>query len=47
MPAIILSIGDELALGQVVDTNSVWLSAQLAAIGCDVRYHMTVADSQK
>jgi len=47
MPAIILSIGDELALGQVVDTNSVWLSAQLAAIGCEVRYHMTVADSQK
>ena len=32
MNAIILSIGDELVLGQTVDTNSAWLSVQLATI---------------
>ena len=46
MNAIILSIGDELVLGQTVDTNSAWLSAQLATVGCDVSLHLTVPDSQ-
>jgi nicotinamide-nucleotide amidase len=46
MNAIILTIGDELVLGQTVDTNSAWLSRQLAAIGCNVAAHMTVSDSQ-
>src|SRR5215213_6775221 len=44
--AIILSIGDELVLGQTVDTNSAWLSQQLAAVGCDIAAHMTVPDDQ-
>src|SRR5689334_16877538 len=47
MNAIILSIGDELVLGQTVDTNSAWLSQQLAAVGCAVTAHITVADDQK
>jgi nicotinamide-nucleotide amidase len=46
MNAIILSIGDELILGQTVDTNSAWLSAQLAAVGCDILAHATVPDDQ-
>jgi nicotinamide-nucleotide amidase len=46
MISIILSIGDELVLGQTVDTNSAWLSAQLAAMGCDVAAHATVPDDQ-
>jgi nicotinamide-nucleotide amidase len=46
MNAIILSIGDELVLGQTVDTNSAWLSQQLAAVGCDVYAHMTIGDDQ-
>ena len=29
MNAIILSVGDELVLGQTVDTNSAWISQQL------------------
>src|SRR3712207_6748060 len=45
--AVILSIGDELVLGQTVDTNSAWLSQQLAAAGCGVAAHVTVADDQK
>ena len=46
MNAIIISIGDELALGQTVDTNSAWMSQQLAAVGCDVVGHTTVPDDQ-
>jgi len=46
MRAAILSIGDELVLGQTVDTNSAWLSQQLAAVGCDVAAHVTVGDDQ-
>jgi nicotinamide-nucleotide amidase len=46
MNSIILSIGDELVLGQTVDTNSAWLSQQLAAVGCDIAGHATVPDDQ-
>jgi nicotinamide-nucleotide amidase len=47
MQAIILSVGDELVLGQTVDTNSAWISQQLAAVGCDIAAHMTVPDDQR
>src|SRR3954468_1933133 len=47
MRAIILSIGDELALGQTIDTNSAWLSQELAAVGCAVAAHITVPDDQR
>src|SRR4051812_2458914 len=47
MNAIILSIGDELVLGQTIDTNSAWLSQQLAALGISVIAHSTVGDDQK
>lgn len=46
MNAIILSVGDELVLGQTVDTNSAWLSAQLAEVGIGVAAHLTVPDDQ-
>lgn len=46
MHAVILSIGDELVLGQTVDTNSAWLSARLAEEGIAVRYHHTIADDR-
>ena len=46
MKAVILSVGDELVLGQTVDTNSAWLSQQLAGIGIDVHSHQTVGDVQ-
>lgn len=46
MTAIILSVGDELALGQTVDTNSAWISRQLAAVGTRVAAHITVPDDQ-
>lgn len=43
--AAILSIGDELTLGQTLDTNSQWLSGELAAVGIDVVEHVTVPDN--
>ena len=46
MKAIVLSVGDELVLGQTVDTNSAWISAQLSAVGIDIHSHATVGDSQ-
>src|SRR3954452_10515809 len=47
MQAIILSVGDELVLGQTVDTNSAWISQQLAAVGAGVAAHLTVPDDQR
>src|ERR671916_407350 len=47
MQAIILSVGDELVLGQTVDTNSAWISQQLASVGCAVAAHLTVPDDQR
>jgi nicotinamide-nucleotide amidase len=46
MRAIILSIGDELTLGQTVDTNSAWLAKQLAGIGFRPAAHLTVPDDR-
>lgn len=46
MLAVILSIGDELVLGQTLDTNSAFLSAELASRGISTLYHQTVADDQ-
>lgn len=46
MDAAILSIGDELALGQTVDTNSAWLAQQLAGHGVLCVAHATEADDQ-
>lgn len=45
MKAIILSAGDELILGQTVDTNSAWLSAELVLHGSLPLYHKTVGDA--
>jgi nicotinamide-nucleotide amidase len=42
--ARILSVGDELASGLTVDTNSAWFSRELAGEGVQVTEHATVAD---
>ncbi len=44
MIAEIVTIGSELILGQVADTNAVYLSQKLTAIGVDVRYRTAVGD---
>ncbi len=44
MKAEIISIGDEMTSGQRLDTNSQWLSQQLADLGVTTIRHTTVAD---
>ncbi|MCX7426847.1 MAG: CinA family nicotinamide mononucleotide deamidase-related protein [Planctomycetia bacterium] len=44
MHAEIISIGDEIASGQLLDTNSQWLSQRLGELGIHVLYHATVGD---
>jgi nicotinamide-nucleotide amidase len=44
MHAEIISVGTELTTGAMLDTNSQWLSLELAAIGIPVHFHATVAD---
>ncbi len=46
MAAVILSIGDELVLGQTIDTNAAWLSERLAVLGVATRYHQTLPDDR-
>jgi nicotinamide-nucleotide amidase len=43
--AEILSVGTELLLGQIADTNARWMSERLAAIGVDVVHRQTVGDN--
>lgn len=45
MKAEIVTIGTELLLGQIVDTNAAYLAQQLAANGVDVYYKTTVGDN--
>jgi len=45
MNVTLISIGTELITGQIVDTNTTWLSAKLAEAGALVVRHITVADS--
>ncbi|MEM9660850.1 MAG: competence/damage-inducible protein A [Planctomycetota bacterium] len=40
----VISVGDELTLGQTLDTNSRWLSSRLTDLGVSVRRHVTIAD---
>ena len=45
MKVEILSVGTELLLGQIADTNARWMSERLAAIGVDVLHRQTVGDN--
>ena len=45
MKAEIVAIGSELTSGAKLDTNSQWLSLQLAELGIVVAYHTTMSDS--
>src|SRR5438445_2432950 len=45
MRAEILSIGTELLLGQIVDTNAAYLAGRLALLGIDCLHKQTVGDN--
>jgi len=45
MRAEVIAIGDELTTGARLDTNSQWLSAELAVLGIPVVFHTTATDT--
>jgi competence/damage-inducible protein CinA C-terminal domain len=45
MVAEVISIGTELLLGQIVDTDAPYLAQQLSALGIDVYHRQTVGDN--
>ncbi len=45
MKAEIIAVGSELLLGDVINSNAAWISKELAALGVDVHYHLTVGDN--
>jgi nicotinamide-nucleotide amidase len=45
LKAEIVSVGTELLLGEIVDTNASYLSQKLADLGIDVHYRHTVGDN--
>ena len=47
MRAEIITIGDELLIGQVVDTNSAWMAEQLNAYGIELYQITSVHDSRE
>jgi nicotinamide-nucleotide amidase len=46
MRAEIITIGDELLIGQTVDTNSAWMGAELSRIGFDIYRITSVSDNK-
>ena len=45
--ASIITIGDELLIGQVIDTNSAWMARQLNEVGVWVKRRVAVGDNRK
>lgn len=46
MKATLLTIGDELLIGQVVDTNAAWLGEQLNLLGVELVRNVTLGDDE-
>jgi len=46
MKAEVITIGDELLIGQVIDTNSSWISTELNKVGIQVMRRQTVSDDK-
>ena len=44
MKAEIISIGDEILIGQVINTNAAWIGEALTGIGIQVSRNLTIAD---
>src|SRR5581483_5939439 len=46
LDAEVLTIGDELNRGEIVDTNSSWLAERLTELGLHVRWRSSVTDDE-
>lgn len=47
MKAIIISIGDEILIGQVVNTNAAFIAEKLNGVGIEVKQIITVGDTEE
>lgn len=47
MLAEIITIGDEILIGQIIDSNSAWMATQLNKIGIKVKQITSVSDDEK
>ena len=47
MKAYIISIGDEILIGQIINTNAAWIARQLNSIGIMVERILSVADTKE
>ena len=45
MRAEIITIGDEILIGQIIDTNSSWLGQELSKMGIQVVHRTSVSDN--
>lgn len=45
--ASVITIGDELLIGQTIDTNSAWIGQRLNAIGMDLKRRVAVGDEKR
>ncbi len=43
----IISVGDELLIGQTLNTNAHWIAAELDKIGFTIREHVSISDSRE
>jgi nicotinamide-nucleotide amidase len=43
----ILSIGDEICIGQVLNTNAQWIAEKCTEIGTEIVYHLSVGDNKE
>ncbi|MBC7396821.1 MAG: competence/damage-inducible protein A [Bdellovibrionales bacterium] len=46
MKASLLTIGDEILIGQIINSNTAWMSEQLTSLGIDVVNQLTVGDHE-
>jgi nicotinamide-nucleotide amidase len=47
MQAEIITIGDEILIGQIIDTNSAWIAQKLNAVGIRVKQISSVSDARE
>ena len=47
MKVTIVTIGDEILIGQIVDTNSAWMATQLNLVGVTIQEIISVSDSRE
>ncbi|MDA3821730.1 MAG: molybdopterin-binding protein, partial [Bacteroidales bacterium] len=45
MEIAIVAIGDEILIGQVIDTNSVWIAKELTALGVHISEMVSISDT--